>query len=260
MAVTIGVSMPPQRGDMAELRKAWMAADEMGADRIYTFDHFFVLPHGDPSVDPYGKSFEATAIQAAMAATVKRAEVSCLVHCVRYRNPNLLADVARTIDHICGGRFVLGLGSGWYELDFTEYGYEFGTVGWRLDRLAEEIVVIKDRLGRLNPPPLRRIPILIGGGGEKKTLRIVAEHADIWHAFGDLETLKRKMAILDDHCAALGRDPASIVRSTSVGMPGGPEPDQLVEIGFTDFVVHARGPQWPLDGLEKLLEWRAKHA
>lgn len=256
--ITIGVALPPQNGDMARLRNAWVEADAMGADRIYTFDHFFVLPMGDPPPDPYGKSFEATSIQAAMAVTTKTAEISSLVHCTAYRNPNLLADIARTIDHLCEGRFVLGIGSGWYQLDFDEYGYEFGAVGSRLDRLERDLEIIKDRWSKLNPPPVRRIPILVGGGGEKKTLRIVAKHADIWHAFGDVETMKRKSDILDDWCVKVGRDPKSIVRSTSVSGAAGPaaDPEAYVRIGFTDFVTHSRGPEWRLDGLRTLLDWR----
>jgi probable F420-dependent oxidoreductase len=239
-----------------------MEADAMGVDRIYTFDHFFTL-----SFDPHptweqthGKSFEATAIQAAMAATTRRAEISCLVHCTAYRNPNLLADIARTIDHISGGRFVLGIGSGWFQPDFDEYGYEFGTVASRLKQLERDLETIKDRWSKLNPPPLRRIPILIGGGGEKMTLKITAKHADIWHGFGDLATMQRKSGILDEWCAKVGRDPSEIARSTSVG--GVPmtdrsaSADDFLKLGFSDFVYHCRGPKWDTAPLRDLLAWR----
>jgi probable F420-dependent oxidoreductase len=262
MPITIGVSMPPQGGDMPRLRKAWEEADELGADRIYTFDHFFTLVMNNPNPtfeETHGKSFEATSIQAAMAVTTKRAEISCLVHCTGYRNPNLLADISRTIDHLSGGRFVLGIGSGWFKLDYDEYGYEFGTVGSRLKKLEQDIETIKDRWTKLNPPPLRRIPILIGGGGEKVTLRITAKHADAWHSFGDVETMTRKSQILDEWCAKIGRNPKEIVRSTSVGpLIGGikADPEPYVKAGFSDFVVHARGPDWDLGALREILAWR----
>ena len=134
MTVTIGVSMPPQHGDMPQLRKAWEEADRLGADRIYTFDHFFTLVIGNPNPtfeETHGKSFEATSIQAAMAVTTTRAEISSLVHCTAYRNPNLLADIALTIDHLSGGRFVLGIGSGWFQLDFDELATS--SAPWRAD-------------------------------------------------------------------------------------------------------------------------------
>ena len=251
--VTIGVQIIPQHGDFEAMKRAWVEADELGVDRIYNWDHFFPL-----SGDPNGKHFESLTVQAAMAALTKRAEVSSLVICNSYRNPSLLADMARTIDHISGGRFILGIGSGWFAKDYAEYGYEFGTAGGRLRDLARALPIIKERWERLNPPPLRRIPILIGGGGEKVTLRIVAEHADIWHAFGDAATLKRKSGILDNWCAQVGRDPAEIQRSTTVsGLTGErQDPSGLIDLGFTDFIVSIQGPDWDLAPLERVLEWR----
>ena len=251
--VTIGVQVIPQHGDFEAMKRAWIEADELGVDRIYNWDHFFPL-----SGDPNGKHFESLTVQAAMAALTKRAEVSSLVICNSYRNPSLLADMARTIDHISGGRFVLGIGSGWFAKDYAEYGYEFGTAGSRLRDLARALPIIKARWERLNPPPLRRIPILIGGGGEKVTLRIVAEHADIWHAFGDPATLKRKSDILDDWCMQVDRDPAEIQRSTTVSRLTGErqDPSRLLELGFTDFIVSIQGPDWDIAPLERLLAWR----
>jgi probable F420-dependent oxidoreductase len=251
--VTIGLQVIPQHGDFEAMKRAWVEADELGVDRIYNWDHFFPL-----SGDPNGKHFESLTVQAAMAALTKRAEVSSLVICNSYRNPSLLADMARTIDHISGGRFILGIGSGWFAKDYAEYGYEFGTAGSRLRDLARALPIIKERWERLNPPPLRRIPILIGGGGEKVTLRIVAEHADIWHAFGDAATLKRKSDILDSWCAQVGRDPAEIQRSTTVSRLTGErqDPSGLIDLGFTDFIVSIQGPDWDLVPLERVLEWR----
>jgi probable F420-dependent oxidoreductase len=251
--VTIGVQVIPQHGEMEAMRRAWVEADALGADRIYNWDHFFPL-----SGDRNGKHFESLTVQAAMAAVTSRAEISSLVICNSYRNPNLLADMGRTIDHISGGRFMLGIGSGWFRTDYDEYGYEFGTAGSRLRDLARALPIIKARWARLNPPPLRRIPILIGGGGEKVTLRIVAEHADVWHSFGDTTTMKHKSDVLDDWCEKVGRDPAEIQRSTTITRLTGErrDPDDFLELGFTDFVVSVQGPGWDLAPLEQALAWR----
>jgi len=251
--VTISVQVIPQHGDYEPMKRAWLEAEALGVDRIYNWDHFFPLG-GDTS----GKHFESLTVQAAMAALTERAEIGSLVLCNSYRNPNLLADMARTIDHISGGRFVLGIGSGWFQHDYDEFGYEFGTKGSRLRNLARDLPIIKARWEKLNPPPLRRIPILIGGGGEKVTLRIVAEHADIWHGFGDPSTLKHKSDVLDRWCAEVGRNPSEIQRSTTIARWSGErqDPGTLLDLGFTDFVVSVYGPDWDLTRLREALAWR----
>jgi probable F420-dependent oxidoreductase len=251
--ITIGLQVIPQHGDYEPMKNAWLEAEELGVDRIYNWDHFFPL-----SGDAHGKHFESLTIQAAMAALTKRVEISSLVICNSYRNPQLLADMARTIDHISGGRFVLGIGSGWFEKDYDEYGYKFGTAGSRLRDLDHALPLIKARWEKLNPPPLHRIPILIGGSGEKVTLRIVAEHADEWHTFGTPETLAHKVSVLEDWCAKVGRDPSEIVRSTTVRRLNGErnDPQPLLELGFTDFVVSVEGPDWDLEPLREALAWR----
>ena len=143
----------------------------------------------------------------AWAEQTSRIEIGALVTCNSYRNPELLADMARTVDHISDGRLILGIGSGWKQKDYDEYGYEFGTAGSRLDDLAAAFPRITSRLGKLNPQPTRDIPVLIGGGGEKKTLRLVAEYGDIWHSFSDSSEYPQKSEVLARHCADVGRDP-----------------------------------------------------
>jgi probable F420-dependent oxidoreductase len=250
--VRIGIQLQPQHADYASIRRALTEAEDLGVDVAFNWDHFYPL-YGEPD----GKHFECWTMLAAWAEQTSRVEIGALVSCNSYRNPELLADMARTIDHISDGRIILGIGSGWFERDYTEYGYEFGTAGGRLDDLAEALPRINSRLGKLNPAPTRKIPVLIGGGGEKKTLRLVAEHGDIWHSFADVETLKHKSAVLDDWCAKVGRDPSEIERS--VGTPEG-EPEEggrpLLEAGATLFTVGVGGPDYDLTKLKSWIAWR----
>ena len=190
------------------MRQAWVEAEALGVDCLFNWDHFYPL-RGEPE----GKHFEALTVLGAMAEVTERVELGSLVICNAYRNPEYLADAHRTIDHISGGRAILGIGAGWFEKDFDEYGYDFGTVGTRLTALEEALPRIEKRLGKLNPPPVRQpLPILIGGGGVKRTLKLVARHANIWHAFGSPDVCREKSAILAEHCANEGRDPAEIER------------------------------------------------
>jgi probable F420-dependent oxidoreductase len=226
-AVRIGVQLQPQHAEWAEIRRA---------------------------VVPEGKHFECWTALAAWAELTSRVEIGALVTCNTYRNPELLADMARTVDHISGGRLILGIGAGWFQKDYDEYGYEFGTAGSRLADLGEALPRIEQRFAKLNPAPTRHIPVLIGGGGEKKTLRLVAKHADIWHGFGDPEVVERKVTVLDEWCATEGRDPAEIERST--GVDGSPDKtgQQLYDLGVRLFTVGLTGPDYDLG---KLRDWLA---
>jgi probable F420-dependent oxidoreductase len=248
----IGVQLQPQHADYAQIRDAVRRAEDLGVDVIFNWDHFFPL-----SGDPDGKHFECWTMLGAWAEQTSRVEIGALVTCNSYRNPELLADMARTVDHISGGRLILGIGAGWFEKDYDQFGYEFGTAGSRIADLADALPRITARLAAGNPAPTRDIPILIGGGGEKKTLRVVAEHADAWHSFGDLDTLTRKSGILDEHGAAVGRDTASLVER-SVAVSGAPEEvaGPLVDAGVTLFTVGVSGPDYDLGLVGKWTAWR----
>ncbi len=249
--VRIGVQISPQHAEYAEIRRAAARAEELGVDVLFNWDHFFPL-----SGDRDGKHFECWTMLGAWAEATSRVELGPLVSCNSYRNPDLLADMARTVDHISGGRFILGIGAGFKEREYVEYGYEFGTAGARLADLAEALPRIERRLERLNPAPTRKIPILIGGGGERKTLRLVAKHADIWHTFAEGEPLARKTKVLAEHCAAIGRDPAQIERSVLVGGDPMKVGTALREYDVTLFVVSARGPDYDFAELREWIAWR----
>lgn len=249
--VRLALQLQPQHSDYPAIRRAVERAEEMGVDAVFNWDHFFPL-----SGDPDGEHFECWTMLAAWAQQTTRVEVGALVSCNSYRNPELLADMARTVDHISGGRLILGLGSGWFARDYREYGYEFGTKGSRLDDLAAALPRIEDRLARLNPPPTRRIPVMIGGGGERKTLRLVARHADIWHGFGRAETIAHKHQVLDRHCAAVGRDPAEIERSAGVDPRRVEEASAYHAVGTRLFTLGFSGPDYDLAPARDWLAWR----
>jgi probable F420-dependent oxidoreductase len=251
--IRVSAQLQPQHSDWPAMRRAWADAEALGVDCLFNWDHFFPLRG-----DPHGKHFEALTVLGAMAEVTERVELGSLVICNSYRNPEYLADAHRTIDHISGGRAILGIGAGWFQKDYDEYGYEFGTVGKRIDALEAALPRIERRLAALNPPPVRgRLPILIGGGGVKRTLRLVARHADIWHAFGSTDVFREKSAILDEHCAAEGRDPAEIERSWAVGRMGD-DADSLAEAGATHLIMGISGSDdgYDLGPLRELVQWR----
>jgi probable F420-dependent oxidoreductase len=249
--VRLGIQVQPQHALYPKVRDTVRALDDMGVDILFNWDHFFPL-----SGDKDGLHFEAWTELGSWAELTTNVEFGTLVNCNSYRNPDLQADMARTLDHISGGRFIFGTGSGWFERDYDEYGYEFGTAGSRLDALAEALPRIESRWQKLNPAPLRDIPILIGGSGEQKTLKLVAKHADIWHSFVPPADLPRKIGILQEHCDAVGRDISEIEFSSEQRVKDLATADELRELGVTLFTIGISGPDYPLDIVREWLVWR----
>jgi F420-dependent oxidoreductase-like protein len=218
----------PQR-PWNDIRELVLHCDEAGWDGVYFADHFMPDdPRGEP-VD--GAVLECWAVLAALAAETRRLRLGSLVSGNLYRHPAVVANAAATIDHISGGRFVVGLGAGWQVNEHRAYGIELLEVGPRLDAFEEACAVISALLGQsrttfpgsfyqiveapCDPKPVQaHLPLLIGGSGEKRTMRIAARYADEWNAWGSPEDFVRRTGVLEEHCAAVGRDPGSIVRST----------------------------------------------
>jgi len=250
--IRIAAQLQPQHGDYTEIRAAAARAEEMGVDVVFNWDHFFPL-----SGDPTGKHFECWTMLASFAEVTERVEIGALVTANSYRNPDLLADMARTVDHISAGRLILGIGAGWFPHDYDEYGYDFGTPGTRLSSLEQALPRIERRWEKLNPSPTRKIPILIGGGGERKTLRYTARHADIWHGFGQPDVIRHKNQVLDDWCLQEGRSPEEIERSCGAN-PLKPETgDRYVEAGATLITLSFDGRTgWDLAPLKEWIAWR----
>ena len=249
--VRIAVHIYPQHGEYRDLRAAAVRAEEKGADIVYNWDHFFPL-----SGPPDGNHFECWTMLASWAEVTERVEIGALVTCYSYRNAHLLADMARTVDHISEGRLILGLGAGWTERDYTEYEYPFGTFGGRLRDFEAGMYRIKRRMGRLTPPPVRSIPILIGGQGEKHTLRIAGRYADVWHGFGDAAVMRRKNRVLDEWCVVAGRDPSEIERSGGAYLDEIDHADDLLSAGVTQIALGVDGPAYDMGGLDEWLAWR----
>jgi probable F420-dependent oxidoreductase len=255
--IRVAAQIHPQHGDYPAMRRSVVAAEAMGYDIAYTWDHFFPL-YGEGD-----KHLECWSLLAAWAEATSRIELGPLVACNSYRNPNLLADIARTVDRIAGGRVILGVGSGWQRRDYDEYGYRFGTAGERLSALGESLPVIRRRLEALDPPPHRAMPILIGGTGRRRTLRLVAEHADAWHAaFPDRAgDLAAAVDALLEWCHELERDPATIewsvgVEPTDLDRFLDAEAERCVELGFSQFTLGFNGPDWTVENGSRWLAWR----
>jgi len=255
---------PADTPDYATWRQAVLRAEEIGVDVIFGYDHFhapFIESIEDAKpilseVQPDVNNFEGWTALASWGEITTRAELGLLVAGIGYRNPDLLADMARTFDHINGGRTILGVGAGWYEKDYTTYGFDFGTVKSRADLFDEGLLRIERRFELLQPPPVRKIPILIGGSGPKRTLPAVARHADIWHTFLPLDSYREASARVAELAAEFGRADSDIERSTFWTDPK--SADDYVAAGATLFHTEIRAVEgkYDLSTVEKMIDWR----
>ena len=214
---------PNPRSNYEDTKTLALHAEATGYDGIWLADHF--LPE-EPELIPVHESWIT---MAALSRDVPRVRIGTMVTGNTYRHPAILANMVATMDNLNEGRSVLGIGSGWQKNEHEAYGIEYGTVGSRLRMLDEACQIFQGLFNndyfdfdgefyRLNHAPLEpkpkqeKLPLMIGGGGEKVTLKIAAKYADEWNVWGDVETLKQKGAILDQHCETVGRDPSEIER------------------------------------------------
>ena len=254
--VRIAAQIHPQHADYGDIRRAAAKAEELGVDVLYNWDHFYPLYAANRPCRWQALRVRGPCSRRGPSRPDRGSSSAASSPATRYRNPELLADMARTVDHISGGRLIFGIGSGWFEKDYDEYGYEFGTAIGRLHALDEAMPVIKARLSQLDPQPTGPLPILIGGGGEKVTLRIVAENADIWHGFGDVPTFAHKNTVLDEWCAKVGRDPSEIERSVGVNPAHIDQADAWHEAGAVEFTIGLNGPDYDMGPVKEWLAWR----
>ncbi|MDQ6722300.1 MAG: LLM class F420-dependent oxidoreductase [Candidatus Dormibacteraeota bacterium] len=244
----VGVTIHPQQCTIRELRDAWMRVDELGVDSIWFWDHFYPL-YGDPD----GNHFECWSLLAAAAIETRAPQIGPMVTAIGYRNPDMIAYLAGTVDQLSGGRLVLGIGAGWFERDYKEFGFEFGETRDRLRALKEALPRIRERIGKLRPGPAGPMPILIGGGGEKVTLKLVAEHAQMWNCLGTPKEYARKSKILEEWCHKIGRDPKEIERTSNVSITSPKQIAEWLDAGLQHFVLRLAHP-FDTKGLARILK------
>ena len=227
METRLGIALWSQATDWSNLEEAARRADRLGYDHIWTWDHLYAI-----FGDPYQPIFEGYLALAALAKVTSRVRIGLLVGANTFRTPGHVAKLVTTLDHVSDGRAILGIGGAWFELEHTAYGLDFGSgYGQRLDWMDESVAAMRALLDgetvsspaegryllnelRILPLPIQaHLPILIGGSGEKKTLRSVAKYADMWNAMGSVELLRHKDEVLRAHCDAVGRDPTEIERT-----------------------------------------------
>jgi F420-dependent oxidoreductase-like protein len=261
--VRFGVKTSPQFVTYQDVLRVWREADQIPAlSSAWVFDHF--MPLGP---DQTGPIFEGWTLLAALAAQTQRLRMGVMVTGNTYRHPAVLAKMAATVDVVSGGRLDFGLRAGWFEAEHTAYGIPFYPPGERIRRLGEACEVISlmwtetapDFDGQYyqlkqaycEPKPIQtpHPPFVIGGSGERRTLRVVARYADIWNfGGGDVDEFRHKSRVLDDHCAAIGRDPAGVERSVQLAVDAAdiaatrPAAQSYIEAGVTHILLMLRPP------------------
>ncbi|MEY9935162.1 putative F420-dependent oxidoreductase [Catenulispora sp. GP43] len=273
----IGAKLVPQGTSIAALRAFWRLADESGFDHLWVYDHLAgvgnaaTVAEPDPAID----LFDGWSLLAAMASETRNARIGCMVTANSLRHPAVLAKIATTVDHLSGGRLEFGIGAGWAEYEHRMLDIALGGPGHRIDKLRESLTIIKalwspekfiDFFGDYYtvekavhaPKPVQspHPPIWLGGTGEKRMLKLVAEQADVWNTVNHdgVDEAARLSGVLDRWCAEVGRDPGEIRRSVQLR----PDPRRVVDdvapwldAGFTEIVLFF-SPEQPLADLEKV--------
>ena len=266
----LGLDVSQHQLDWPEILRRVRFGEDAGFDGAWVFDHFKPL-YGDSN----GPCMEGWTLLAALAASTERIRLGTLVTGVTYRHPSILAAEAVTVDQVSGGRLEIAIGAAWFEGEHRELGIPFPPARERTDRLEEAVQVMRllmtkdgaSFVGRhyrlegasYHPRPVQQPhpPIWIGGGGERRIIPIAGRYADAWHGFGSIEDLERKAAVLDRAAEVAGRDPASIIRASSLSLS---EPWEevrervkaLAKLGFSYLVV-----SWPSEGQKRLEEFVA---
>ena len=262
MALRVGLHTGQQDIEMDELRRLWRFADQHGFDFISVWDHFYEAP----PVDGNSPEFESIAAMGALAVETEHVRIGCHVFCMGYRNPGLLANSLMTIDHLSHGRVEAGIGAGWHVAEHEAYGFRFPPVKERMDRLEEGVQALRLLLtqersdfdgqyyqlsnAKLYPRPVQeRLPIVVGGRGERRTLRIAARHADGWNVpYINVEEFARLNGVLDMWCEREHRDPATIERSINLHMQMGANAADAERIAGERGAALERGGRMPATG------------
>lgn len=255
MPITFGIHLGQQDISADDIRRLWRYADGHGFGWMSVWDHFY---RRDDDGAPH---FEAIALLGAMAVETTRLRFGCMVFAVQFRNIGLLAKSLLTIDHLSSGRFEPGFGAGWHEPEYRAFGYQFASVKERLDQLEDGLIALRQLLtqesttyesryahltdARLNPKPMRgQIPLWVGGGGERRTARIAARHADGWNIpYVSPDDYRRKCEVLDRWCQVEGRDPSAVRRATQLGFYMAASDDQRAADAASAKAAAQRGAQ-----------------